>query len=75
MGLAGMGDLVLTCTGSLSRNRFVGQELGKGRSLDEISAGINEVAEGVKTTQGRKAFSGSRRCRHADHKRSACGAV
>lgn len=50
MGLAGMGDLVLTCIGSLSRNRFVGQELGKGRSLDEISAGMNEVAEGVKTT-------------------------
>ena len=50
MGLAGLGDLVLTCTGSLSRNRFVGQELGKGRRLDEITAGMNEVAEGVKTT-------------------------
>ena len=50
MGLAGLGDLVLTCTGSLSRNRFVGHELGKGRSLDEIANGMNEVAEGVKTT-------------------------
>ncbi|MGH9874557.1 MAG: NAD(P)H-dependent glycerol-3-phosphate dehydrogenase [Pyrinomonadaceae bacterium] len=50
MGLAGLGDLVLTCTGGLSRNRFVGQELGKGRKLDEITAGMNEVAEGVKTT-------------------------
>lgn len=50
MGLAGLGDLVLTCTGSLSRNRLVGQELGKGRSLDDIAAGMNEVAEGVKTT-------------------------
>lgn len=50
MGLAGLGDLVLTCTGSLSRNRFVGDELGKGRSLEEITAGMNEVAEGVKTT-------------------------
>lgn len=50
MGLAGLGDLVLTCTGSLSRNRFVGHELGKGRKLEEISAGMNEVAEGVKTT-------------------------
>src|SRR6185295_14443658 len=49
MGLAGLGDLVLTCTGSLSRNRFVGQELGKGRKLDEITAGMNELAEGVKT--------------------------
>lgn len=54
MGLAGLGDLVLTCTGSLSRNRFVGQELGKGRSLVEIEAGMKEVAEGVKTTQGLK---------------------
>lgn len=50
MGLAGLGDLVLTCTGSLSRNRFVGQELGRGRSLEEIAAGMNEIAEGVKTT-------------------------
>jgi glycerol-3-phosphate dehydrogenase (NAD(P)+) len=50
MGLAGVGDLVLTCTGSLSRNRFVGHELGKGRSLSDITAGMNEVAEGVKTT-------------------------
>jgi glycerol-3-phosphate dehydrogenase (NAD(P)+) len=54
MGLAGLGDLVLTCTGSLSRNRFVGQELGKGRSLREIESGMKEVAEGVKTTQALK---------------------
>jgi len=50
MGLAGMGDLVLTCTGGLSRNRFVGHELGKGRALQEIVSGMHEVAEGVKTT-------------------------
>jgi glycerol-3-phosphate dehydrogenase (NAD(P)+) len=50
MGLAGLGDLVLTCTGSLSRNRFVGHELGRGRSLEEIAAGMTEIAEGVKTT-------------------------
>ena len=50
-GLAGLGDLVLTCTGTLSRNRYVGQELGKGRSLDEITSGMNEVAEGIKTTK------------------------
>ena len=50
MGLAGLGDLVLTCTGRLSRNRFVGQELGKGRKLDDIAAGMTEIAEGVKTT-------------------------
>jgi glycerol-3-phosphate dehydrogenase (NAD(P)+) len=49
-GLAGMGDLVLTCTGELSRNRGVGIELGRGRSLAEILASMNSVAEGVKTT-------------------------
>ncbi len=49
-GLAGMGDLVLTCTGDLSRNRSVGIELGRGRKLDEILNQMNMVAEGVKTT-------------------------
>jgi glycerol-3-phosphate dehydrogenase (NAD(P)+) len=49
-GLAGMGDLVLTCTGDLSRNRSVGIELGKGRTLQEILTGMKMVAEGVKTT-------------------------
>jgi len=49
-GLAGMGDLVLTCTGDLSRNRSVGIELGKGHKIDEILAGMQMVAEGVKTT-------------------------
>lgn len=49
-GLSGLGDLVLTCTGSLSRNRHVGIELGRGRSLDDILAGMRMVAEGVKTT-------------------------
>jgi len=49
-GLAGMGDLVLTCTGDLSRNRTVGIELGRGRTLKEILEGMNMVAEGVKTT-------------------------
>jgi len=49
-GLSGMGDLVLTCTGDLSRNRTVGVELGKGRKLDEILSGMPTVAEGVKTT-------------------------
>jgi glycerol-3-phosphate dehydrogenase (NAD(P)+) len=49
-GLAGLGDLVLTCTGALSRNRQVGIELGKGRSLTEILAGMRMVAEGVGTT-------------------------
>ncbi len=48
-GLAGVGDLIATCTSKLSRNRFVGEQLGKGRSLDEIIAEMNQVAEGVKT--------------------------
>jgi glycerol-3-phosphate dehydrogenase (NAD(P)+) len=50
MGLAGLGDLVLTCTGGLSRNRRVGLELGRGRALAEVLAGMTEVAEGVRTT-------------------------
>ena len=50
-GLAGMGDLILTCTGTLSRNRTVGVELGKGRSLDDILGGMVAVAEGVRTAQ------------------------
>jgi glycerol-3-phosphate dehydrogenase (NAD(P)+) len=49
-GLAGMGDLVLTCTGALSRNRTVGVELGKGRRLEEITGSMRMVAEGVATT-------------------------
>jgi glycerol-3-phosphate dehydrogenase (NAD(P)+) len=49
-GLAGMGDLVLTCTGDLSRNRTVGVELGKGRKLPDIIGSTRMVAEGVKTT-------------------------
>ena len=50
MGLSGMGDLVLTCTGDLSRNRSVGLELGRGRKLEDILSGMKMVAEGVKTT-------------------------
>ena len=50
-GLAGMGDLVLTCTGELSRNRRVGMELGKGRSLGEVLTEMKQVAEGVKTAK------------------------
>jgi len=50
-GLAGMGDLVLTCTGDLSRNRSVGMKLGEGMKLKEILGGMQMVAEGVKTTE------------------------
>lgn len=50
-GLAGVGDLVLTCTGDLSRNRKVGLAIGAGQRLDEILAGMRSVAEGVRTTR------------------------
>ena len=49
-GLAGLGDLVLTCTGELSRNRTVGVELGRGSTLDKILQSMRMVAEGIKTT-------------------------
>jgi len=51
MGLSGMGDLVLTCTGDLSRNRQVGLKLGQGQKLGQILAETRTVAEGVKTTE------------------------
>lgn len=50
-GLAGLGDLVLTCTGELSRNRSVGMELARGRTLEEIVGSMKMVAEGIKTTK------------------------
>ena len=53
LGLAGMGDLVLTCTGDLSRNRRVGLALGAGQPLAEIVEGMNEVAEGCADDRGR----------------------
>ena len=60
-GLAGLGDLVLTCTGGLSRNRSVGVELGRGRKLPEIIAGMHgSVAEGVFTTHAAVGLARSR---------------
>jgi len=56
-GLAGLGDLVLTCTGSLSRNRAVGVAIGEGRTLDEALAGKETVAEGVINTQSALALA------------------
>ncbi len=56
-GLAGMGDLVLTCTGALSRNRTVGLRLGRGESLDGILADMTAVAEGVKTAEAAHALA------------------
>ena len=50
-GLTGMGDLIATCASRQSRNRHVGEELGRGRTMEEILAGMNQVAEGVKTSR------------------------
>lgn len=50
-GLTGMGDLIATCVSPLSRNRYVGEQLGRGRTIDEILAEMHMVAEGVKTTR------------------------
>src|SRR4029453_594381 len=57
-GFSGLGDLVLTCTGSLSRNRHVGIELARGRKLADILAGMKMIAEGVKTTGAALALGG-----------------
>lgn len=58
-GLAGLGDLVLTCTGTLSRNRYVGMELGRGRKLGDILIGMEgKVAEGVRTTRAALGLAG-----------------
>jgi glycerol-3-phosphate dehydrogenase (NAD(P)+) len=57
-GLSGLGDLVLTCTGTLSRNRHVGIELARGRPLEEILAGMKMIAEGVRTTGAALALGG-----------------
>ena len=59
-GLSGIGDLILTCTGGLSRNRHVGIELGRGRALPEILADMRTVAEGVTTTDSALELG----CRH-----------
>lgn len=56
-GLAGVGDLVLTCTGQLSRNRSVGVEIGEGKTLQEVLAKKETVAEGVNTTQSAHALA------------------
>ncbi len=50
-GLSGLGDLLLTCTGDLSRNRMVGLKLGQGKTLDQVKKEMSMIAEGIKTTQ------------------------
>lgn len=57
-GLSGLGDLVLTCSGDLSRNRRVGLAIGRGRTLSDVTAEMNEVAEGVLTTRSARDLAG-----------------
>ena len=57
--MAGLGDLVLTCTGDLSRNRSVGLRLGRGEALADILADMKMVAEGVKNTRSVRALAAS----------------
>jgi glycerol-3-phosphate dehydrogenase (NAD(P)+) len=57
-GLAGVGDLILTCTGDLSRNRRVGLAVGRGESLGDVLAGMTAVAEGVRTTEAARDLAG-----------------
>jgi glycerol-3-phosphate dehydrogenase (NAD(P)+) len=56
-GLSGLGDLVLTCTGGPSRNRRLGIELARGRSLQQIESGTRTVAEGARTTEAALALA------------------
>jgi glycerol-3-phosphate dehydrogenase (NAD(P)+) len=69
-GLSGMGDLVLTCTGELSRNRTVGFEMGRGKSLATVLSSLGHVAEGVKTAK-----SAHHLAAHLDVEMPICGEV
>ena len=56
-GLSGMGDLIVTCMSKHSRNRYVGEQIGRGRKLTEILSTMTMVAEGVKTTRSARQLS------------------
>ena len=66
MGLAGLGDLVATCSSPLSRNRTFGENLGKGMSAEEIYATTRQVAEGAKSCSSIRALAEQRRHRRPD---------
>ena len=68
-GLAGMGDLIVTCTSQRSRNRHVGEQLGAGKPIDEIIASMNQVAEGVKAASVIMEFAENYGLIHADRPR------
>ena len=68
-GLAGIGDLIVTCTSQRSRNRHVGEQLGAGKPIDEIIASMNQVAEGVKAASVDHGIRREVRAFHADRSR------
>ena len=74
MGLTGAGDLILTATGDLSRNRRVGLELARGKPLAAIVADLGHVAEGVRSAQATLARAKGCARGHADHRRGGRGA-
>jgi glycerol-3-phosphate dehydrogenase (NAD(P)+) len=77
MGLAGMGDLILTATGDLSRNRKVGQQLAGGKTLDQILADLGHVAEGVRCAQAVAALAArvAWKCRSRARSARCCSRV
>ncbi len=68
-GLAGIGDLIVTCTSQRSRNRHVGEQLGSGKTVEEIIAAMNQVAEGVKASSRDRGFRRAVRDFDADRPR------
>ena len=72
-GLAGIGDIVATCVSAQSRNRYVGERLGRGEAIEQIVASMDQVAEGVKSTPVVASLARSRGGGHADHRGGAGG--
>ena len=72
-GLAGMGDLIATCISPQSRNRYVGEQLGRGRTIDEVIEEMSMVAEGVKTSKVVMELAKEYGVRHAHRPRGAPG--
>jgi len=74
-GVSGLGDLVTTCISPYSRNRFVGEQIGKGKNLREIRAHMQMVAEGVPTTKSAYDLSKKYKNRYADYASGICCAL
>ncbi len=74
-GLSGLGDLIVTCFSRHSRNRGLGERLGRGEPLDQITAAMSGIAEGVPTDSRRLRVRAPRECQHADYRPGVCHAV